>query len=87
MKKIFTPEQIIKILQEAESGTNVKDIIRKYNIAKSTFYKWKNKFYGMNVNEAKRLRKLEKENSRLKQLLAEATLDNKILKDVVSKKW
>jgi putative transposase len=87
MKKIFTPEQIIKILQEGDAGTNVKDIIRKYDIAKSTYYKWKNKFYGMNINEVKRLKKLEKENSKLKQLLAEATLDNKALKDVISKKW
>lgn len=87
MKKIFTPEQIIKILQEADAGTSIKEILRKHNIAKSTFYKWKNKFYGLNVNEAKRLKKLEKENSKLKQLLGEATLDNKALKDVISKKW
>ena len=87
MKKRFTEEQIIKILHEAERGITIDEIIRKYNIGRTTFYGWRKRFQGMSIPEAKRLRSLEKENTSLKQLLAESTLDNKILKDVLSKKW
>ncbi|GAB5386310.1 MAG: hypothetical protein Alis3KO_34330 [Aliiglaciecola sp.] len=85
--KHFTEEQIIGVLKEQESGCKVEDICRRHQIAQSTFYKWKSKFSGMEVNEAKRLRELEAENSKLKKLLAEAMLDNAALKDVVSRKW
>ena len=87
MKKRFTETQIIKILQEAEAGVSIDEITRKHNIGRTTFYGWKKKYWGMNVSEAKRLRVLEKENSKLKQLLAETTLEVKALKDVLSKKW
>jgi putative transposase len=83
----FTEEQIIGILKEQESGIATVEICRKHGISSPTFYKWKAKFGGMDVSEAKRLKALEDENSRLKKLLAEAMLDNAMLKDVTSKKW
>lgn len=85
MKKRFTEEQIIKILKEHENGKRATDIVREYNIAEQTFYRWKSKFGGMEVSEAKRLKQLEEENGRLKELVADLTLDNHILKDVLSK--
>lgn len=87
MKKRFTEEKIIRIIKEQESGIKVEDLCRQYNIGQSTFYAWKSKFAGMDVNEAKRLRELESENAKLKRLLADAMLDNVALKDVISKKW
>ena len=87
MKKRFTEEQIIRVIKEQESGTSVDDICRRHGIANSTFYKWKSKFGGMEVSEAKRLKELEAENRKLKHLLADAMLDNSALKEVVSKKW
>lgn len=86
-KKRFTEEQIIGVLKEHESGCKVEDICRRHNIAQGTFYRWKSKYGGMEVSEAKRLKDLENENTKLKKLLAEAMLDNAVLKDVVSKKW
>jgi len=86
-KKRFTEEQIIGILKEHEAGAKVEDICRRHGIGNSTFYKWKSKFGGMEVSEAKRLRELEAENAKLKRLLAESMLDNAALKDVLSKKW
>ena len=86
-RKRFTEEQIIGILKEAESGVPVKELVRKYGIAEGTYYRWKSKFGGMEVSEAKRLRALEAENRKLKEMVAELMLDNKILKDVASKKW
>lgn len=86
-KKRFTEEQIIKALKEHESGCKVDDICRRYGIAQGTFYNWRSKYGGMEVNEAKRLRELESENGKLKVLLAETMLENTALKDVVSKKW
>lgn len=85
MKKRFTEEQIIKILKEHKNGKRATDIVREYNIAEQTFYRWKSKFGGMEVSEAKRLKQLEEENRRLKELVADLTLDNHILKDVLSK--
>jgi putative transposase len=85
--KRFREEQIIGILKEAEAGIPVKELIRKHGIAEGTFYRWKSKFGGMDVSEAKRLRALEEENRRLKTLVAELMLDNRILKDINSKKW
>lgn len=86
-RKHYTEAQIIKILNEHEAGAKVDDICRRHEIASSTFYKWKSKFGGMDVNDAKRLRELESENTKLKKLLAESMLDNAALKDVLSKKW
>jgi putative transposase len=83
----FTEEQIIGILKEQESGLKTVDVCRKHGISSPTFYKWKAKYGGMEVSEAKRLKALEDENNRLKKLLAEAMLDNAMLKDVTSKKW
>ena len=85
MKKRFTEEQIIKILKEHEGGKRAVDIVREHGISEQTFYRWKSKFGGMDVSEAKRLRQLEEENRRLKEIVADLSLDNKILKDVISK--
>ena len=85
MKQRFTEEQIIKILKEHAGGKRAADIVREYNITEQTFYRGKNKYGGMEVNEAKRLKQLEEENRRLKELVADLTLDNHILKDVLSK--
>ncbi len=83
----FTEEQIIKILKQAESGTPTTEVCRQHGISKGTFFKWKAKFGGMEVSDAKKLRGLEQENSRLKRMIADLMLDNQILKDVNSKKW
>ena len=83
----FSEEQIIGVLKEQEAGSKTVDVCRKHGISDATFYKWKAKYGGMEVSEAKRLRSLEDENARLKKLLAEAMLDVAMLKDVASKKW
>ncbi len=83
----FTEEQIIAILKEQEGGMPTAEVCRRHGISSATFYKWKSKFGGLEVSEARRLRSLEEENSRLKKLLAEAMLDNAVLKDLASKKW
>jgi putative transposase len=83
----FTEEQIIGILREQESGSKTADVCRKHGVSEATFYKWKAKFGGMEVSDARRLRQLEEENARLKKLLADAMLDNAVLKDVAAKKW
>ena len=85
MKNRFTEEQIIKVLKEHEGGRPAIDIVRELGIAEQTFYNWKRKYGDMNVSEVKRLKQLEAENARLKELVAELSLDNKILKDVISK--
>ena len=87
MKKRHTEEQIIGILNEVQAGMPVADLLRKYNISQGTFYRWKAKFGGMDVSEAKRLKALEVENTRLKRLVADQALDIQILKDVNSKNW
>jgi len=87
MKRRFTEEQIIGILKEAEAGRLVKDVIREHGISQDTFYRWRRKYGGLEVSEAKRLRELEDENKRLKRLVADLTLDNQALKDVASRKW
>ena len=88
MKKArFTEEQIIAILREHEAGSATADVCRKHGISSATFYKWKAKYGGLDVSEARRLRALEDENRRLKKLLAETMLDNAMLKDIASKKW
>ena len=83
----FTEEQIIGILKEQEAGTKTADVCRRHGISEAAFYKWKAKYGGLEVSEAKRLKTLEDENARLKKLLAEAMLDNAMLKDIASKKW
>ena len=83
----FSEEQIIAILREQEAGAKTADVCRKHGISDATFYKWKTKFGGMEVSEARRLKALEDENAKLKKLLAEAMLDNAMLKDIASKKW
>ena len=86
-KSRFTEEQIIGIVREQEAGAGTGDVCRRHGISSATLYKWKAKFGGMDVSDARKLRALEDENSKLKKLLAEAMLDNAILKDVAAKKW
>ena len=83
----FTEEQIIKVLKEHELGAKTADLCRKHGISEATFYNWKSKFGGMDISEAKRLKALETENSKLKRLLADSMLDNAALKDLLAKKW
>lgn len=83
----FTEEQIISILKEHEAGVPVSDLSRKHGVSDASIYKWKARFGGMEVSEAKRLRALEGENAKLKRMLADAMLDNVALKDLLGKKW
>src|ERR1700736_6725520 len=83
----FTEEQIIGVLREQEAGAKTAEPCRKHGISIATFYKWKAKYGGLEVSDAKRLKALEDENAKLKKLLAEAMLDNAMLKDIASKKW
>ena len=86
-RKRFTEEQIIKALKEVEAGGVARDIVRRMGITETTFYRWRQKYGGLEVSEAKRLRELQTENGRLKRMVADLMLDNQILKDVNSKKW
>lgn len=83
----FSEEQIIAILKEQESGVSVAVLCRKHGVSDASIYKWKAKFGGMDVSEARRLRTLEDENAKLKRMLADAMLDNVALKDLLGKKW
>ena len=83
----FTEDQIIGILKEHEAGVSVANLCRKHGVSDASVYKWKAKFGGMELSEAKRLRALEDENTRLKRLLADVMLDNVALKDLLGKKW
>ncbi len=83
----FNEEQIIAILREQEAGGKTAEVCRKHGISGATFYKWKSKYGGLEVSDARRLKSLETENAKLKKLLAEAMLDNAMLKDLNSKKW
>ena len=86
-RKRFSEEQIIGVLKEHEAGVKTADLCRKHGISDATLYNWKNKYGGLDVSEAKRLRSLEGENARLKRLLADSMLDNAALKDLLTKKW
>jgi putative transposase len=83
----FTGEQIISILKEHEAGVPVSDLCRKHGVSDASIYKWKARYGGMEVSEAKRLKSLEDENAKLKRMLADAMLDNVALKDLLGKKW
>jgi putative transposase len=85
-KSRFTETQIVKILKEVESGRLVKEVCRENGISDATYYNWKSKYGGMEASDVKRLKDLEEENRRLKQMYAELSLDHKILKDVIEKK-
>lgn len=86
-KSRFTEEQIINILKSVETGQRVTDACRTNGISEQTYHRWKAKYGGLDVNEARRLKQLEDENRRLKTAVADLTLDNRMLKDVLAKKW
>jgi putative transposase len=83
----FSEEQIIAVLKEQEAGMATADVCRRHGISSATFYKWKAKYGGLEVSDARRLRSLEEENARLKRLLADAMLDNAMLKEISAKKF
>ena len=85
--KRYTPEQIIKILREAERADSARDVIRRYDITEQTFYRWKKVYAGMEVSDIKRLKAIQEENARLKRLVADQALKISLLEDVNSKKW
>lgn len=87
MKKRFTEEQIIGFLREAEVGLPVKELCRRHGFSEASYYLWRSKFGGMSVSDAKRLKELETENTRLKKLLAESVLENEITREALRKKW
>jgi putative transposase len=85
--KRFSEEQIIAVLKEADAGAKTKELCRRHGISDATFYNWKAKYAGMTVSEARRLKELEAENSKLKRLLADAELDKAALKELLGRKW
>lgn len=85
-KSKFTERQIITMLKEHESGMKTSDICRKHGISQATFFKWKSKYSGLEANELKRMRELEEENAKLKKMYAEISMDNYVLKDLITKK-
>ena len=86
-RKRYTEEQIISILKEHEAGASAPELSRRHGVSEQSIYRWKAKFGGMEVSDAKRLRELEAENSKLKKLLAESLLDQTALKEALSRKW
>ena len=86
-KSKFTPEQILQALRQAESGTTVVDICRKLGVTETTFYRWKKQYAGLDVSELRELKLLRDENRRLKQAVADLTLDKSILRDALGKQW
>lgn len=86
-RKRFSEEQIIGVLREAEAGAKTSDLARRHGVSEATLYNWKAKYGGMEVSEAKRLKALEDENSRLKKLLADQMLDAAALRELLAKKW
>jgi putative transposase len=87
MAKRFKEEEIVKILKEAEELGNVRDVIRKHNVSEQSFYRWRQKYGGLQTSEVRRLKDLERENTELKKMVAEQALDIRMLKDVNAKKW
>ena len=87
MKKRFTEEQIIGFLREAEAGLPVKELCRRHGFSEASYYLWRSKYGGMSVPDAKRLKELEVENTRLKKLLAESILENEVTREALRKKW
>jgi len=85
-KSRFTEAQIVHVLQQAEAGVPLEELLRKYAVSSATFYVWKKKYGGMSASEAQRLKQLEEENNRLKRVVADLTLDKQILQDVLAKK-
>jgi putative transposase len=85
-KSRYSESQIVKILEEAESGISVEELSRQHGFSKATFYKWKAKYGGMSVNEVKRMKELEEENRRLKEMYANLRLEHEVLKDIIEKK-
>jgi putative transposase len=86
-RKRFSEEQIITILKQAESGVPIEELKRQHGFSQGSFYAWRSKFGGMDVSDAKKLRALEEENRKLKHIVADLTLDNRMLRDITSKKW
>jgi putative transposase len=86
-KTRYSEEQIIRVLQEVESGAKVRDVCREHGIAENTYYRWKSKYGGMDVSEARRLKELERENRRLKAAVADLTLREQALKEALQRKW
>jgi putative transposase len=86
-KSKFSPEQILQALRQAESGTPVVEVCRKLGVTETTFYRWKKQYAGLDVGELRELRQLREENRRLKQVVADLTLDKAILRDAMGKKW
>ena len=87
MKKKYSVEQIIKVLGEVENGQSVVDVARKHNIAEQTYYRWRQKYAGLSISEAKRLKAMEEENSKLKKKVADLVLENDVLKEINSKNF
>lgn len=87
MKKRFSEEQIIRFLREVDAGVPVKELCRQHGFSEASYYLWRNKFGGMEVSDAKRLKTLEAENARLKKLLAESMLENEVTREALRKKW
>lgn len=88
MKKArFTEEQIIGVLREVEGGRQIREVCRAHGVSEMTYHRWKAKYGGLGISEARRIKQLEEENRRLKKLVADLSLDNQALKDVVSRKW
>ena len=85
--KRYSEEQIIRILREAEAGKTVAAVCREHGVSEHSFYRWRKKFGGMGVSEARRLRELEAENARLKRIVAQQALDNDAMKELLRKKW
>lgn len=85
-KSKFSESQIVNILKEAETGVPLEDLVRQHGFSKASYYKWKGKYSGMSVSELKRLKELEEENRRLKQMYANLSLEHEVLKDIIEKK-
>lgn len=86
-KSKFTEEQMVAILKEQEAGVSIEELVRKHGINRQSFYRWKAKFGGMNVSDVKKLKHLEDENARLKRMVANLSLENDVMKDVIEKKF